>query len=316
MKIGVVGTGFVGSTAAYALVMQGIVSDIVMVDYNPKRAVAEAADILHAVPFSYPAKINPGEYSNLAGCRAVIIAAGVNQKPGESRLQLLERNSAVFREVVPGILEYAPEAVLVVATNPVDVMTHLAAHYAAAFDIPSSKVIGSGTTLDTARFRSLLGSYLGVSSRHVHAYVIGEHGDSEVLTWSLATVAGMSLDEFCKLRKSKLDKSVRQEIDRAVRRAAYQIIEGKGATYYGIGAALARIVSVIINDQRAILTVSTPMADAAGVSNVTISYPHMLGSEGILDKFPLPLDEQEEAALRESAKVVKGAIDQLKTDES
>src|SRR5262245_59272425 len=184
MKVGVVGSGLVGATAAYALVMQGVGREIVLVDLNAERAVAEADDIRHAVPFAHPLEVRAGGYEDLAGCRAVVLCAGVGQKPGETRLNLLRRNAAVFREVVPAVLAHAPEAVLVVASNPVDVMTHLAARYATRSGAPPGRVLGSGTTLDTARFRSLIGGHCGVDPHHVHGYVIGEHGDSEVLTWS------------------------------------------------------------------------------------------------------------------------------------
>lgn len=248
----------------------------------------------------------------LVGSRVVIISAGVNQQPGETRLQLLERNAAVFAEVVPAILRYAPEAVLVVATNPVDVMTHLTAHFAGKLGVPSHRVIGSGTTLDTARFRTLLGTHLGVDSHHVHGYVIGEHGDSEVLTWSLTAIAGLQLDEFCRARGVTLDAGQRAEIDQRVRRAAYRIIQGKGATYYGIGSALARIVDVVLHDQRAVLTVCSPAAEVAGVQDVTLSLPRIVGGQGLIASMPLMLDDAEQAALQRSAGILREAISLLK----
>jgi L-lactate dehydrogenase len=311
MKVGIVGAGLVGSTAAYALAMRGIGREIVLVDKNTERAQAEADDILHAVPFAHPLKVSAGDYGDLAGSRVVILSAGVSQRPGETRLQLLERNAAVFKEVFPQTLTYALDAVLVVATNPVDVMTHLAARYAGEHGVPPSRVLGSGTTLDTARFRALLGHYLGVDAQHVHGYVIGEHGDSEVLTWSLVTVGAMPLEEFCRQHRITLDPSVRQEIDDRVRHAAYHIIEGKGATYYGIGSALAHIVNAILRDQRSILTVCTPVAEIAGVCDVTISLPHLIGGKGTLASFPLPLSQEEQAMLHASAQMVCQAIEDL-----
>jgi L-lactate dehydrogenase len=311
MKVGIVGSGFVGATAGYALVMSGVGREVVLVDKNQARAEAEADDIRHAVPFASPLDVRAGGYEDMKGCRAVLICAGVGQKPGESRLHLLRRNAAVFAEVVPQVLTHAPEAVLVVASNPVDVMTHLAARYAASWGAPSGRVLGSGTTLDTARFRSLLGAHCRVDPHHVHAYVVGEHGDSEVLTWSLATVGGMPLEAFARLRGIDLSEEVRQGIDGKVRRAAYTIIGGKGATYYGIGSALARILDVVLHDQRAILTVCTPAAEAAGVRDVTVALPRLLGGQGVLETFPLPLNVEETARLRDSARVIRQALDEL-----
>ncbi len=311
MKVGIVGSGFVGATAGYALVMQGVGREIVLVDKNADRAAAEADDIRHAVPFAHPLEIHSGDYDALAGSRVVVLCAGVGQKPGETRLQLLQRNAAVFREVVPTVLKHAPDAVLVVATNPVDVMTHLAARFAAECGVPAGRVLGSGTTLDTARFRSLLGTHCGVDPHHVHAYVIGEHGDSEVLTWSLATIGGMPLESFARLRGIEITEAIRQQIDHNVRHAAYSIIGGKGATYYGIGSALARIVDVILHDQRSILTVCAPAADVVGVPDVTVALPRLVGGAGVLETFPLPLNEQESGLLSHSAGVIRQALDGL-----
>ncbi len=311
MKVGIVGSGFVGATAAYALVMQGVGREIVLVDKNAARAAAEADDIRHAVPFAHPLDVRAGGYEDLAGCRVVVLSAGVGQKPGETRLQLLRRNARVFREVVPAVLAQAPDAVLVVATNPVDVMTHLAARFAAACGVSAGRVLGSGTTLDTARFRSLLGAHCGVDPHHVHAHVIGEHGDSEVLTWSLATIGGMPLKELARLRGIQLPELIRNDIDSKVRGAAYSIINGKEATYYGIGSALARIVDVILHDQRAVMTVGVPTPDVVGVRDVTVSLPRLVGGQGVLETFPLPLNEEETTRLRASAGVIRQALDEL-----
>src|SRR5688572_13158254 len=230
MKIGIVGCGMVGSASAFALVMNGVGREIVLVDVNRARAEAEANDIYHAVPFAHPFTVSAGDYPDLDGASVVVIAGGVAQRPGETRLELLGRNADVFRQIVPSVLRHAPEAVLLVVTNPVDIMTHLAAHFAADFKVPRTRVIGSGTTLDTARFRALLGRHFGVDPQHVHAYVLGEHGDSEVLAWSQATIAGLSLDEFARVHGTPLTEEKRRTIDENVRRAAYQIIAGKGAT--------------------------------------------------------------------------------------
>jgi L-lactate dehydrogenase len=314
MKVGIIGSGFVGATAAYALVMQGVGREIVLVDRDAERAMAEADDIRHAVPFANPLEIRAGSYEDLADSRVVVVCAGVGQKPGETRLQLLERNARVFREVVPAVVKHAPAAVVVVATNPVDVMTHLAARFAGECGLPPGRVFGSGTTLDTARFRSLLGDYCGVDPHHVHAYVIGEHGDSEVLTWSLATVGGMPLDYFARLRGIEITEAAVQQIDQKVRRAADAIIAGKAATYYGIGSALSRIVDVVLHDQRSILTVCAPSADVVGVPDVTVALPRLVGGDGVLDTFPLPLNERESALLHNSALVIRRALDELLHD--
>jgi L-lactate dehydrogenase len=311
MKVGVVGSGLVGSTAAYAMVMRGVGREVVLVDLNQKRAQAEADDILHAVPFASAHEVRAGDYSDLEGSRVVVITAGVNQKPGETRIELLGRNAQVFQQVIPQVLKYAPEAVLVVATNPVDVMTHITAYYAAQQGVPSSRVIGTGTTLDTARFRALLGRSLGVDSAHIHAYVLGEHGDSEVLTWSLVAVGGIPLEDFCRLRNSQICEEDRQVIDEQVRRAAYHIIEGKGATYYGVGSAIARIVEVILRDQRAILTVCTPEEDVVGVKDVTVALPRLVGGQGVIATLEPTLNEQETRDLRASAQIIRSLIDEL-----
>ena len=310
-KIGIVGRGFVGATAAYAMVMRGVGREIVLVDLNVQRAEAEANDIRHAIPFAHPMTIRAGDYADLSGSLVVVITAGVNQKPGETRLQLLERNAAVFRQIVPAILEHAPQAKLVVATNPVDITTHLTAHLARALGASPGSVFGSGTTLDTARFRTLLGQKIGVDPQHVHAYVLGEHGDSEVLAWSQVTIGGATLDEFCHHQQIQLTDKERVTIDQSVRRAAYSIIEGKGATYYGIGSALARIVESVIEDQRSILTVCAPAAEVAGVKDVTVALPRLVGGDGILATFPQPLSAGEEAALHRSASIVREAISSL-----
>lgn len=311
MKIGIVGSGLVGATAAYALVMSGTGGEIVLVDKNTARAQADADDLFHAVPFAQPMKITASGYEGLRGSRVVIMAAGVNQKPGETRLELLGRNKAVFLDVIPQIIDNAPDAVIVVATNPVDVMTHLTAQIARERGLPEGRVFGSGTTLDTARFRALVGRQLGVDSRHIHAYVVGEHGDSEVLVWSSVSVGGIPLEDFCEDHPTGICAEDREAIDDQVRNAAYHIIQGKGATYYGIGSALARIVDVILHDQRAILTVCSPADQIAGVRDVTVSLPRLVGGDGVLEHFPLPLDDDEQAKLARSADIVRQAIESL-----
>jgi L-lactate dehydrogenase len=313
MKIGIVGCGMVGSTSAFALVMSGVGREIVLIDLNRARAEAEANDLLHAVPFAHPLTVRAGDYPDLAGARVVIIAGGVARKPNETRLQLLQRNAEVFRQIVPSVLRQAPDAVLLVVSNPVDIMTHLAASIAAEYGVPHSRVIGSGTTLDTARFRVLLGHRFGVDPQYVHAYVIGEHGDSEVLTWSLAAIAGTRIEEFARMRGSEiLTAAEREKIDEQVRRAAYHIIAGKGATYYGIGSAVARIVNVLLSDQRAILTVCARIENVPGCEGVTLALPHLVGGQGALTTIPLPLDATEQEGLHRSAGVLRSALESLK----
>jgi L-lactate dehydrogenase len=311
MKVGIVGSGMVGSASAFALVMRGVGREIVLVDVNRERAEAEANDIYHAVPFAHPLTVRAGTYADLAGCRAVVIAAGVAQRPGETRLQLLERNAAVLGAVVPSILEHAPHAVLVVVSNPVDIMTHLAAHFAAGRGVPATRVIGSGTMLDTARFRALLGRHFDVDAQHVHAYVLGEHGDSEVLTWSQATIAGMRLEDFVKVHGTPLRPDDRREIDEQVRRAAYRIIAGKGATCYGIGSAVARLLDVILHDQHAVLTICCRIESVPAFAGVTFALPHLVSGRGAVATIAPPLDDVELAALERSASVLREAVGSL-----
>lgn len=311
MKVGIIGAGLVGSTAAYALINQGIGREIILIDKNTDRAQAEANDLRHAVPFTHPLQIHSGDYQDLADAKIVVISAGVSQKPGESRLSLLERNAKVFQSIVPEILNTAPEAILLVATNPVDIMTHLTAEYAAEFGLPANRIIGTGTTLDTARFRSLLGQHLNIDPSHVHAYVLGEHGDSEVIPFSPVTIGNVPLAAFCDQWDICLEEEDKQAIDSQVRKAAYQIIQGKGATYYGVGSAIAKIVSVVLGNQRAILTVSGHHQQVAGVEDVTLSLPHLVSGGGILKVLNIPLTEQEAAGLANSATVIKRALDTL-----
>jgi L-lactate dehydrogenase len=311
MKVGIVGTGMVGSASAYALVMSGVGREIVLVDVNDARAEAEANDIYHAVPFAHPLTVRAGHYEDLGGSRVVVIAGGVAQRPGETRLELLQRNADVFRQIVPAVARHAPDAILLVVSNPVDIMTHLAARFAADFGVPPTHVIGSGTTLDTARFRALLGRHFDVDARHVHAYVVGEHGDSEVLAWSQATIAGLSLNEFARVHGTPLDAMERQAIDDNVRRAAYYIIAGKGATYYGIGSAVKHIVDVLLHDQRAILTVCCSGTGVSGCEGVTLALPRLLGGDGVLATIPLTLDPGERDDLNRSASIIRSAIQSL-----
>ncbi|RPI28629.1 MAG: L-lactate dehydrogenase [Chloroflexota bacterium] len=316
MKVGIIGSGMVGATAAYAMVMRGVGREIVLVDVNKERAQAEADDILHAAPFAHAINVHAGDYNELADSKVIVVTAGANQRTGETRLQLLGRNASVFKQIIPSILEYAPNAILLITTNPVDIMTHLAARMVGEHKLPPRNVIGSGTTLDTARFRALLGRKVGVDPYHIHGYVIGEHGDSEVFAWSLAAVGGIPMEEFCKHQNVDLCGPAREEIEQKVRRAAYAIIEGKGATYYGIGSALSRIVEAILKDQRTILTICKPESEVAGVKDVTVALPHLVGGQGVISSFPLPLNDREQSLLHASAAVVRKAIEQLDAEVS
>ena len=308
MKIGIVGAGFVGATSAYAIVMQGAASEIVIVDCDDSLAAAQADDIMHAAPFSHPVLVRDGGYSDLGGSDIVVVAAGVGQQPGETRLQLLERNAAVFGQIIPTVRSEAPEALLIIATNPVDVMTQVAAGLAG---LPPGRVIGTGTILDTARFRSLLGEHLSVSPQSVHAFVLGEHGDSEVLHWSGASAAGAPVAEYAAQVGRPLTEKVMAAIDDSVRNAAYRIIDGKGASYFGIGAGVARLVRAIRSDQRAVLATSIVTDEVVGVSNVALSLPRVIGAGGVVATIAPELDDVERKALRVSANTLSEAVRSL-----
>jgi len=310
MKIGVVGTGFVGTCSAYACLMNGLGSEIVLVDKDKARAIAEAQDILHATPFTHSISVRAGDYDALKDAKIVIIAAGVGQRPGESRLDLLKRNAMVFEQIIPAILEQSPEAILLIASNPVDVMTHIASSIAMRHcNLASSKVIGSGTILDTARFRTLLAEHLNISPHSVHANVLGEHGDSEVLIWSNVYVSNLPLEEFARQLGKPITKEIRSEIDDGVRNAAYKIIEGKGATCYGIGAGMARIVKAILNNQQAVLTCCSVVESFEEINNATFALPRIIGSSGIEGTIAPVLSKTEKQDLIASVKLLKEIID-------
>jgi L-lactate dehydrogenase len=241
----------------------------------------------------------------------VILGAGVGQKPGETRLDLVKWNAAVFREVVPAVLGQAPDAVLVAATNPVDVMTHLAARAAARAGVPARRVFGSGTALDAARFRSLLGRHCGVDPHHVHGYGVGEHGDSEVLTGSLVSAGGVPPGAFARHPGPHLSDAVRPSADGQGRRAAYTIIGGKGAAYHGIGGAPARVAGGVLHDRRSTLTVCGPADDVYGVEEVTVALPRLVGAAGVAETFPLPVGEPERERRRARAALIRPALDEL-----
>lgn len=301
MKVGIVGSGMVGGACANALALRGAASEIVLVDRRPERAVAEAEDVLHATPFAYAVRVGAGDYADLEGARVVVIAAGVAQQPGETRLQLLDRNAAVFAEVVPAILRHAPEAILLVATNPVDIMTLVAQRVSG---LPAQRVIGSGTILDTARFRTLLGRHLGISVKSVHAWVVGEHGDSEVLLWDSARIGTVPLDRVATELGRPLDPRTRATIDDNVRRAAYRIIEGKGATWYGVAGGITRIVQTIGDDEGAVLTTSVVTPPAGDIPAMAYSLPRVIGGRGAVHTVFPEMSGEERAALRRSVETL------------
>ncbi len=304
MKIGIIGCGFVGSSSAFAIALVGAATELILIDLNADLAKAHAEDILHATPFSEPVRVAAGDYSTLKGAGLVVLACGVGQKPGESRLKLLERNVNVFQNVVPRVLEHAPDSILLIVSNPVDIMTQVVTKISA---LPPERVIGSGTILDTARFRTLLAEHLGLAPHSVHAYVLGEHGDSEVLAWSSGKIGGVPVIEFAEQMGRRITDDVKARIDDGVRRAAYRIIEGKGATYYGIGAGIARIAKAIRDDEGAVLTLS----NIEGINGVSLSLPRVLKAKGIEATIQPMLSNEEEEALKRSAEILKEAAAEL-----
>lgn len=303
MKVGIVDCGFVGSSGGYAMALKGTVSEIVLVDLNKKLAQGQAEDILHATPFSHPVRVTAGDYPQLANAGVVVLARGVGQRPGETRLQLLERNVEVFKKVIPQVLQYAPEALLLVVSNPVDVITQVVTKLSG---VNPAKVIGSGTILDTARFRALLGEHLGVAPVSVHAYALGEHGDSEVLVWSSAKVGGVPIQNFARQMGVSLTEEKKSQIDDGVH-AAYRIIENKGTTYYGIGAGIAQIVQAIRDDERRVLTVSSLTTEAEECKGICLSLPRVVGLNGVLTELQPDLSSEEDLALKKSAEILKEA---------
>ncbi len=302
MKVGIIGAGSVGSTTAFALIMKGVARKVVLIDANQAKAEAEASDLAHATPFAYANKVKAGTYEDLKGCEIVIVTAGANQKPGETRIDLLGRNVKIFESIIPQIAKAAPDTTLIITANPADIMTEVALKLSG---FPKERVIGSGTVLDTARFRTLLGYHLGVSPQSIHANVIGEHGDSEVLVWSAGDAGTVSLDKLAEEFGKPFTPEVKAQIDDGVRNAAYKIIDGKGATFYGIAGALCRICSAISNNEYAILNVSTHHEDVEGVKNVCLSLPTVLGKRGVHNVVYPVLNDEERSKLASSAKVMK-----------
>jgi L-lactate dehydrogenase len=301
-KVAIVGAGFVGTTFAYSLLIRGLVSQIVLIDSDKDRVEGEAMDLSHGLPFVEPAEIRAGEYSDCENADVVVITAGGARKSGQSRLDLAAENFVMMRQVVSKITEYNKKCILLVVTNPVDVMTYAALKLSG---LSSTKVIGSGTMLDTARLRYSLGQYLEVDTRNIHAYVIGEHGDSEVPVWSLANVAGIRLKDYCPLCKRPYDNELFNELFLKVRNAGAEIIRKKGRTNYSIGLSLTKIVESIIRNENSILTVSCYLENYHGVSDVCLSVPAVVNRDGLKEIIALPLDEKEKAEFQKSADIVK-----------
>ncbi len=301
MKVGIVGSGLVGSAAGFAMVLRNSCRELVFLDANRAKAEAEASDIQHATPVSHPVIVRSGDYDDLKGAKVIVVTAGVNQRPGENRLDLIGRNIAVFNTIIPRIVTAEPDAVILIATNPVDLLTTVTERIA---NVRPGQVMGSGTTLDTARFRALVAEYVGIDAHHVHGYVVGEHGDSEVVAWSSATVAGISIGEYCAAMNIPWTTEIQRTITENIRTAAYSIIKGKGATYYGIGAVLANITERIIRDQRAILTVSGKNEQYP----VALSLPRVVGGKGIIAEINISLNDEERRMLQTSADVLKKAL--------
>ncbi len=307
-KVAVVGTGMVGTSFAYALIQRSLATELVLIDADQARAEGEAMDLNHGLPFVRPLRISAGDYADLAGSRVVVIAAGVNQQPGQTRLDLLQKNATIFRDIIPRIVQAAPGATLVVATNPVDILTQIA-HESA--NLPHGRVLGSGTILDTARFRYLLGEYYEVDSRSVHAYIVGEHGDSELPLWSLANIAGVRLREYVSHTGHTYDPATMESIFAQVRDAAYEIIKRKRATYYAIGLGLLTIVEAILRNQRTVLTVSSPMTGQYGVSGIALSLPTILGQTGAEEVLNLTISQEEQMAFQHSAAILQDNYRQI-----
>ncbi len=307
-RVAVVGVGNVGATFAYALLLSGLAAEIVLIDANRAKAEGEAMDLNHTVPFTHPTRVWAGDYADCAGAVVTVLTAGAGQKPGETRLELVKKNAAIWREIVPKVVQANPNGILLVATNPVDVLTFAAWKLSG---LPHQRVIGSGTILDTARFRYLLSEHFGVDARSVHAYIIGEHGDSEVPVWSLANIAGMRLREFCQAQNLPYDSKEMDEIFTQTRNAAYRIIERKGATYYAVAAGLMRITQAILRNQRTVLSVSSLVQDYYGMGNVCFSLPTVVDHGGIEKVIRLELAPDEIERLKHSAEVLRGIASTL-----
>ncbi len=307
-KCGVIGVGFVGATCAFTLATSGLFSELVLVDANHKKAEGEAADISHGIAFSQPCAVRAGGYDDLSDCGLIVIAAGANQKPGETRIELLGRNRVIMQSIVENIMKVNKDAILLVVSNPVDLLTYMAQKISG---LPAGRVIGSGTVLDTARLKHLLGQYLEIDSRNVHAFIVGEHGDSELAVWSSANISGVDLDDYCKISGKDYSQETLDKIYVSVRDAAYSIIEGKGATYYGIGLAVKRIAEAIVRDEHSVLPVSSMVDGHYGVSGLCLGLPCVLGKNGVENVLDIPLSDAEAEKLRSSAEKMRTLLDEI-----
>jgi L-lactate dehydrogenase len=308
VRVAVIGAGNVGASFAYALLLSGLAPEIVLIDANNEKATGEAMDLNHAIPLAQTGRVWAGTYEDCAGASVVVITAGSAQKPGESRLNLLQRNISIFKQIIPQVVHYNPNGILLIATNPVDILTYAAWRISG---LPDARVVGSGTILDTARFRFLLSQEFDVDPRSVHAYIIGEHGDSEVPVWSLANIAGMRLEDYCAANNFHCIEERLKNIFEQTRDAAYHIIKLKGATYYAIGAGLLRIVEAILRDQGTVLSVSSLMRGYYGIDDVYLSLPCKIDRSGVVHPVHLQLNKDEQEGLLRSAKVLKDTIAQL-----
>ncbi len=306
-KVTIIGAGMVGMSYAYALTIKGLVREIGLINRTAAKAEGEAMDLSHGLPFTKPMDIRAGGYEMCKGAHIVVIAAGANQKEGETRLDLARRNVKIVEDIVPRVMEHNPEAILLVVSNPVDILTHVALKVSG---LPPSRVISSGTVLDTMRFRHLLSENYAVDPRNVHGYVIGEHGDSEVLVWSRVNIAGISLMDYCEACGKSIETKKKQ-IEDDVKSAAYHVIEKKQATYYAIGLAMVRITEAVLMNQHSVFTVGTLMQGEYGFKDVSLSLPCVVGAEGIHHVLKNSLAKDEEAALRKSAQVLRNGLDSV-----
>jgi L-lactate dehydrogenase len=306
-KVAMIGCGFVGSASVYSLMQSGLFSEIVLIDANMEKAEGEALDISHGLPFAKPMSIYAGDYDDIEDAAIIIISAGAAQKPGETRLDLVKKNVGIFKTIIPEIAKRDCQGILLIVANPVDVLTYAALKMS---HFPANRVIGSGTVLDSARFKYLLGEHLQVDSRSIHAFIIGEHGDSEIATWSSANVSGIPIHKICEMRGFIDHDYETNRIADEVKNSAYEIIEKKGATYYGIGMAVRRICEAIIRDEESVLPVSSLMTGQFGIEGVCLSMPAIVGANGVDTLLPIPLDEKEQAALQESAATLRKVIEE------